>query len=357
MSKITLSIDGVQVEVAQGTTILQAARSVDIYIPTLCHLEGISSVGSCRVCVVELEGQKALVSACNTKAADGMCVSTNSPRVQQARTYALQLIIGKHGLDSTNHCFSCVKNGSCELQDVCRDNGVVESPFYEPQPRKEIVDSNPFLRYDPNLCIQCQRCVGACNVAARNHSLGTGKMGTMTKILAPFSENWRTSQCESCGNCAQACPTGALTEKRQLEYNSWNTKRVRTTCPHCGVGCQLDLIVDKNRVVDARGANGPSNKGLLCVKGRSASFDFVSSKDRITTPLVKDYETGEFRPAGWDEALDLVATRFMQIKEEHGGEALAGFACSRATNEDVYLFQKMVRTCFGSNNVDNCARI
>lgn len=165
------------------------------------------------------------------------------------------------------------------------------------------------------------------------------------------------TDCESCGNCAQACPTGAIAVKRRGGYRSQEVERVRTTCPHCGVGCQLDLVVEDGRIVDAEGAPGPSNQGLLCVKGRSASFDFVGASDRIRTPLVKNRETGEFEPATWDEALDVVASRLTELRDAHGGESLAAFACSRATNEDIYLFQKMARTALETNNVDCCARV
>lgn len=177
-------------------------------------------------------------------------------------------------------------------------------------------------------------------------------------ISTPFGVDWRNSSCESCGNCVAACPTGALTMKRQKEYRPWQIeKKVLTTCPHCATGCQYYLLVKDGKIVDTKAADGPSNKGLLCVKGRSGSFDFVHSPERLKYPLIKNKETGAFERASWDEALDLVASKFMEIKKKYGSDALAGFACSRSPNEDIYMMQKLVRCAFGTNNVDNCARV
>lgn len=353
----SMTVDGKQVSFRSGMTILGAARKAGAFIPTLCFLRGISSIGSCRVCAVEVEGEEGLVTACNTPARDGMVVHTDTPRVIESRTIQLQLLIADHGLNTTNYCFSCVKNGSCQLQDVCRACGVEESPFPVSDERKPIYDGNPFLQFDPNLCIRCQRCVGACNNQARNHTIQTGKKGMRTTILAPFGDDWESTTCESCGCCAAACPTGAIVEKRRHSYRSWETKRVLTTCPHCGTGCQYYLVVRDGRIVDVEAAKGPSNDGALCVKGRSASFDFVQSPDRLTTPLIKNRTTGEFEPASWDDALDLVASRFVELKNTYGPDSLAAFACSRSSNEDIYMLQKMARVAFGTNNVDNCARV
>lgn len=354
MKLINLVIDGQQVSCSPHDTILSAAHKAGIRIPKLCFLRNTNNIASCRVCVVEVEGASRLVTACNTPAEEGMVITTNSPRVMAARRTALSLILangGKNALEARD-------GQATEFARVCRECGVESSEFQvAPQAEAPVVEGNPFLSYDPSLCIQCQRCVGACNKRAGNHTLVAGKQGVRSTIEAPFGPNWKATDCESCGNCAQACPTGALSMRRRAGYEESQVTRTRTTCPHCAVGCQLDLVVKDGRIVDAEPAKGPSNQGLLCVKGRSGSFDFVSSSDRLTMPLVKDPATGEFHETSWDEALSIVADRFGAIRDTHGGKALAAFACSRSTNEDIYLLQKMARTAFRTNNIDNCARV
>ncbi len=350
-----ITINGINVAAEESMTILQAACQCGIHIPTLCYLKGVNDIGSCRLCVVELEGSDVLCAACNTKVEEGMVIYTHSEKVIEARKTVLKLLLSEHYGD----CFSCEKNGDCELQKYCIEYGVNTTEYVGARKEKNFQkkDAHPFLSYDPDRCIECQRCVKMCSHITGRKAIKLGKTGMFSIIHAPFGEDWKDTLCESCGNCAQVCPTGALTVKRRKNYRAWEVKRVRTTCPHCATGCQMDLIVKDGKIVDVEGADGPSNHGLLCVKGRSASFDFVDSEERIRHPLIKNKETGEFEQAAWDEALDLVASKFLEIRNNYGGEALAGFACSRSANEDIYMLQKMVRVAFGSNNTDNCARV
>ena len=348
-------IDNIPVEVADGMTILEAAEQYGIRIPTLCYLKELDPEGSCRICLVEIEGNPKLVTACSHPIAEGNVIHTNNERVIDARISSLDLLLSHHDID----CFSCPGNGTCELADLCYEYGVEKSSYAtgEEELKEPVDDTNEFFIYNPNRCILCHRCVNTCNKIAGRGAISTTERGFRSIISPAFGMDWKDTNCESCGNCVQACPTGALTMKRRKSYRPWEVEKVLTTCPHCATGCQYYVYVKDNKVVDTEAFEGAPNRGLLCVKGRSGSFDFAMSKDRITDPLIKDRETGKFRKASWDEALDLVAQKFMQIKKEYGPDSLAGFACSRSPNEDIYMVQKMVRTCFGTNNTDNCARV
>lgn len=356
---IRATIDGKRVEVPKGTTILEAAETLGIRVPTLCNYKGLAPEGSCRVCVVEIlshgRGRSRIEPACSTALSDGDEIQTMSEAVIEARRQTLDLLLSQHRV----HCFSCEGNGDCRLQELCMEYGLEETSYHSETPlAPQIDESNRFFRYDASLCVLCHRCVRTCEEVVGRSAIGILKRGLASVIGSGIDKVWTDGDCESCGCCVQACPTGALAVKRRSGYRAFQIEqKVLTTCPHCATGCQLYLCVKDGKVVEAQAADGPSNGGLLCVKGRFGSFDFLRAGDRLTRPLIRDGERGHFRPASWDEALDLTARRLMEIKAEHGPDALAGFACSRSPNEDVYLVQKMVRACFGTNNVDNCARV
>lgn len=350
---VSITIDGIAVSVDENLTVLEAAESVEVKIPTLCYLKDVNEIGACKMCVVEVEGMDKLVTSCNTKVKDGMVIRTRTDRVINSRKQVLNMLLANHDV----RCFSCSKSGDCRLQDLSNEYGIEKSCYAGSTAKFEAKKENPFLTYYPELCINCQRCVSTCNKVACNGTLHNGKIGTRTLIDAPFGPDWKETDCESCGNCAEACPTGALVAKNRKKYQVGKVKKVLTTCPHCATGCQYYLVVRDNKIVDVEPANGPSNKNLLCVKGRFGSFNFVHSPERLKYPLIKNKETGEFERATWDEALDLIASRFKEIKKQYGSDSLAGFACSRSPNEDCYMLQKMVRCAFGTNNVDNCARV
>ncbi|EOA3437861.1 formate dehydrogenase subunit alpha [Enterococcus faecalis] len=352
---VTLSIDNQEVTVPKGTTILEAAKGLGVEIPTLCHLKELAPDGSCRMCVVEVEGGRrgGLTTACTAHCQEDMVVSTHSEKVADSRRFILDLLLSNHKLE----CFSCGKNGDCQLQQYALDYGIDATSFTEGKrmPCHQEDTSNPFFSYDPEKCIMCRRCARVCQLRQGRDVLSIANRGFETKMMPSYGQAFDQSICESCGNCVSSCPTGALIAKDTKEYRKWETQKIPTTCPHCGTGCQMNLLVKNNRLVGVEPLDGPANKNLLCVKGKFASYKFVGSGDRLTEPLIK--RNGIFEPASWEEALTLVSSKFNEIKAENGPDALAGFSCSRATNEDNYVFQKMVRAAFGTNNVDNCARV
>ena len=347
---LNVTIDGIQVQVKEGSTILQAAQSVGIEIPTLCYLKDLTPGASCRICLVEIAGNPKLFTACSTPVAEGNVIYTKSEKVIAARRSVLDLMLSTHNTD----CFSCAKNGECQLQNLCYEYGVEQTSFAGVKNEYPIDDSNEFFTYNPNQCILCQRCVNVCQQLHGEAAIGITGRGFKAKIATPFDQLIRSTNCVSCGNCVSVCPVGALLPKSKIRYRAFETKKVPTTCTYCGVGCQLELQVKDDTVVGAQPLYGEANKGLLCVKGKFG-YNFINHKDRLTKPLIR--KNGVLEETSWEEAISFIADKIKTIKAESGPDALAGLSSARCSNEDNYVFQKMVRAAFGTNNVDHCARL
>lgn len=349
MSK-TIFIDGKAITCVGDQTVLQAARAHGIYIPTLCYHAKLGPASMCRVCVVEVEGMRALQTACTLLPTDGMKIRTASARVLEARKMVVNLLLS----NGNHNCLSCEVNGDCELQDAAYHLGI-EVPAFVVEEREPRDESAAFIMRDGNKCIQCGRCIEGCNRLVVNEVLSFGYRAGHTRVICDTDLPMGASTCVQCGECVQLCPVGALIDKKAIgQGRPWETRKVRTTCPYCGVGCQLELHVKGDQIVRVKGVDGAQpNQGHLCVKGRYG-YDFIYSPERLTTPLIR--EGDGFREASWDEALDLVAAKFKQIISESGPDAIAGVSCARSINEDSYAMQKLFRGVIGTNNIDHCAR-
>jgi predicted molibdopterin-dependent oxidoreductase YjgC len=376
MSSTYITINGNRLEYAPGETILDVARRNSIDIPTLCHLKNATPTGSCRICVVEVQGARSLMASCATPASNNMVVWTESAPVVKARKQIIQLLLssGNHncavrgGVSDSWTKFQlqvqhedqsqelCPVWGDCRLQDLAY-RYQVNGDAYSPTPTRYAIETvNPFIVRDFSRCIQCGRCVQACNEVQVNNAINFGYRGPESKIVAAGDRPLKDSECVFCGECVQVCPVGALVEKDvRYRVRPWETTPVKTTCSYCGVGCQIYLHVKDNRVVKVTGVEeSPPNYGSLCVKGRFG-FDFIHSSDRLTTPLIK--ENGRFREAGWDEALNRVATRLGEIRSAHGPDSIGVLTSARVTNEDNYVANKFTRAVLRTNNIDHCARL
>ena len=352
---ITLTIDGYQVTVPAGTSLMRAAAENAINIPKLCATDSLEPFGSCRLCLVEIEGRRGYPASCTTPAEAGMVVRTQSAKLQEVRKGVMELYISDHPLD----CLTCPANGNCELQDMAGVTGLREVRYgYEGANHLKLKkdESNPYFTFDSSKCIVCNRCVRACEETQGTFALTISGRGFEARVSAGQDESFMESECVSCGACVEACPTATLTEKSVI-WLGQAEHSITTTCAYCGVGCSLKAEMKGNEVVRMVPAkDGKANEGHACVKGRFA-WGYATHKDRILKPMIRSKITDPWREVSWDEALDYAASEFKRIQAKHGVDSIGGIVSSRCTNEEGYLVQKLVRAAFGNNNVDTCARV
>jgi len=364
--EVTLTINNQKVVAPEGSTILEAARESGISIPTLCHHRDLTNIGACRLCVVSVEKARSLQTACTTPVFDGMVVDTESEDARATRRFVLEMLLSDH----PNDCMKCEVDGDCELQDLAYEYDV---PWPESAGKRHAYDtdpdSNPFVAIDRNKCILCGRCVRACAEIQVRDVWSFASRGFQSKLVAGADESMLEARCESCGQCIAYCPVGALYDKLSLKKARVNkVRKVRTTCPYCGVGCNMDLNVSDGQIVRATSTpEAPVNGMALCVKGRFG-YDFVHHDDRLKKPQVRRYlleggEKGkgdnwdELVEVDWDAALDISARRLREIRDTHGPDSIGVLTSAKCLNEDNYLMNKFARQVIGTNNIDHCARL
>jgi formate dehydrogenase major subunit len=352
---VTLTVDGFPVTVPEGTSIMRASKLAGVSVPKLCATDMLESFGSCRLCLVEIEGRNGTPASCTTPVAQGMVVKTQTPRLKKLRKGVMELYISDHPLD----CLTCAANGDCELQDMAGAVGLRDVRYgyagdnHLGQPKDE---SNPYFTFDPSKCIVCSRCVRACEEVQGTFALTIEHRGFDSHVSAGMHESFFESECVSCGACVQACPTATLSEKSLIEIGQ-PEHSVVTTCAYCGVGCSFKAEMRGDEVVRmVPFKDGKANRGHSCVKGRFA-WGYASHRDRITKPMIRARITDPWREVTWEEAIGHAASEFRRIQEKYGRNAVGGITSSRCTNEETYLVQKLIRAGFGNNNVDTCARV
>lgn len=351
---VNLEIDGFKVTVPAGTSIMRAASSIGIDIPKLCATDSIEPFGSCRLCLVQIEGGRGMPASCTTPVSEGQKVITQNPRLAEVRRGVMELYISDHPLD----CLTCSANGDCELQDMAGAVGLREVRYNPVETHLNAVKdtSNPYFTFDPSKCIVCSRCVRACEETQGTFALTIDGRGFDSKVSPGQNQPFMESECVSCGACVQACPTATLMEKAVID-NGQPEHAIITTCAYCGVGCSFRAEMKGEQVIRmVPNKDGKANHGHSCVKGRFA-FGYATHKDRITKPMVRASIKDAWREVSWEEAIAYAASELKRIQAKYGKDSIGGITSSRCTNEETYLVQKLIRAGFGNNNVDTCARV
>ena len=353
---VSLTIDGTPVSVPAGTSIMRAAATAGIPVPKLCATDSLDAFGSCRLCLVEIEGRRGMPAACTEPVRDGMAVRTQTDAVARIRRGVMELYISDHPLD----CLTCPANGDCELEDMAGAVGLREVRYANGAEHANHLNSpkdasNPYFTFDPAKCIVCSRCVRACDEVQGTFALTIDGRG-FDSVVKTGAEDFFNSECVSCGACVQACPTATLMDKTVIEHGVPD-RVVKTTCAYCGVGCSFNAEVKGDQVVRMTpDKDGKANHGHSCVKGRYA-WGYANHQDRILEPMVRERITDPWQAVSWEEAIEQAAARLKAVQATHGNNSIGGITSSRCTIEEVWLVQKMVRAAFGNNNVDTCARV